>query len=409
MADIKINRRNNCRVCGGTDLRRWVHLPNMPLTDDLCFSQKSTNEFLYDIDVYYCCSCNTSQILHDIDYGEYYIDYNYTVAGSQLATSFMSKLARATFTQYRLPKDCTVIEVGSGDGTQLSCFKELGARVFGYEPSAALCRVSEAIGVPVYQGLFTSNSIEHITEEYRPADVLLLTYTFDHIPEPIDFLETARRIINPKTGLLIMEVHDLEKIMERREYCLFEHEHSIYLSAGTMQSCLHKCGFELISTNLLPEAERRGNSLLIVAADASSVYKDKALPPIDGNHMGKWSKYEAFSNELNNGIKRLDSFINSHIAAGRRVAGYGAGGRGVMTLAAMSSASKLSYLCDRNPRFHGCVTPKSHVPIVSPTMLSQEPVDVLLVFSFGYIDEIRKQLSTLPNAPSKIVSLLEVL
>lgn len=409
MSDLKVFHRERCRVCGGTNLRRWVHLPAMPLTDDLRLPGEVRGEFLFDIDVFYCTECHTSQILHDIDYGGYYLDYSFTVAESPFAAGFMSRLAKEVFAQYRLPVGCTVVEIGSGDGAQLSRFKELGAKVFGYEPSEVLCRASESAGVPVYQGLFDEYSLIHIPGEYRPADVLLLTYTFDHIPEPVKFLETAGRLLNPETGLLIMEVHDLEKIMERREYCLFEHEHSVYLSVRTMQEVLARSGFCLLSTDLLTEGERRGNSLLVVAAKFTSVYSGRALPPQKAGCSDDWSNYEAFNLEMDKGIDRLDAFVDEQSSKGKRIAGYGAGGRGVMTLAAMRSSSKFKYLCDKNPAFHGRQTPKTHIPVVAPSQLSHDPVDILLVFSFGYFDEIREQVALLPNAPSRIVSLLEIL
>lgn len=408
MSKITVHRRNSCRVCGDTDLLRWVHLPQMPLTDDLRLPGDIKEEFVYDMDVFYCSSCQTSQILHDIDFNEYYVDYQYTVGESQHANKFMSKLASTLLDRYQLPKNSSVLEIGSGDGAQLLFFKKLGSNVYGFEPSEVLCSVSESIGVPVYHGLFTEDSVKHVPEEYKPADIVLLTYTFDHIPEPVGFLHAVKQIMNPQTGLLVIEVHDLDKIMKRREYCLFEHEHSIYLSSRTMQKVLNQNGFRLISTNLLNESDRRGNSLLIVAAGKDSVYVEEEHELFQNNE-NELSQYELFNKEMLEGIKRLDDFVDAHVKAGRHVAGYGAGGRGVMTLAAMNSAGKLSYVCDQNPNFCGRVTPKSHVPVVLPSKLSEDPVDVLLVFSFGYIEEIRTQIAGMKNGPAKIVSMLEVL
>lgn len=388
---------------------RWVHLPLMPLTDDFRVPGDYEDELLYDVDVYFCKSCHTSQILHDIDYGGYYRNYAFTVGGSPFALKCMSRLAQAALETYHLKNGCSVVEVGSGDGTQLSFFRDFGARVFGYEPSGALCRASESIGVPVHQGLFDEDSTGDIPREFLPVDLLLLTYTFDHIPEPARFLDAARRILDPDKGLLIIEVHDLEKILQRREYCLFEHEHAIYLSALTMQRLLDRCGFSLISTNLLPESERRGNSLLVVAAPEGSGHSRRALPPLSNPTVEAWTTYESFGEEIHAAVRKLDHFVDGHAAAGRRLAGYGAGGRGVMTLAAMHSSNEIRYLCDRNPAFSGRVTPKSHVPVVTPERLEDDPVDVLLVFSFGYIDEIREHLSRFPRAPQEIVSLLDVL
>ncbi|WP_346353476.1 class I SAM-dependent methyltransferase [Azotosporobacter soli] len=408
MANIEVHERKNCRICGSKNVIKWVHLPQMPLTDQLLLPDNFASEFLFDIDVYVCSDCHASQILHDIDYGQYYLDYNYSVAGSAKATDFMKKLAKAVVDTFQLQEGAICVEIGSGDGAQLACFKELGVKVYGYEPSAALCDVSEAIGVPVYQGLFTEQSIEYIPQEYRPADVLLLTYTFDHIPEPMSFLKAAKQIINPQTGLLIMEVHDLDKIMERHEYCLFEHEHSVYLSLETMKKVLYKAGFLIVTHEILPEEDRRGNSLLVVAAPFESVHAAKAMP-IDDNDGYDLNRHAIFADELTHAIDRLDDLVEGYWKQGKKIAGYGAGGRGVMTLAAMQSASRLEYVCDQNKNFQGKFMPKTHLPIVAPEELGINPVDVLLVFSFGYIDEIRTAVLALPNAPREIISLLEVI
>jgi hypothetical protein len=404
MSIVKVKENLQCRVCGSAEMKRWVHLPQMPLTDDLRNEPAKNNVFLHDINVYICEKCDVSQTITQIDLGDYYLDYAYTVAGSNFANSFMDSLANAVYEKYQVPKDAIVIEVGSGDGKQLSYFKQKGAKVLGFEPSAVLCNRSEEIGVPVYQGLFTEESIKNVPQDFMNANVLLLTYTFDHIPTPIAFLEAAKKMIDPTNGLLIIEVHDLNKIVQRREYCLFEHEHFIYLTEETMKSVLNKTGFELLTTELLQESERRGNSLLIVAALRGSKYRSD-----NGNKVILPINYKDFNNEMALGIKRLDDFVESIVSQGKKIAGYGAGGRGVMTLAAMESASKLSYVCDSNINFQDKYTPKSSVLIKSPEYLQVEPVDVLLVFSFGYINEICENVTQMTNTPKQIISMLEVL
>jgi len=403
--NISVYHRDKCRICDSSNLHKWICLSQMPLTDDLRLLDSEEKEFLYDINVYICKDCRTTQLLHDIDVQNYYQCYTYTSSASEFTKKFMSKLALNTFEEYSLKPGCSVIEIGSGDGLQLSYFKKLGAKVFGIEPSRILCKKSEEIGVPVYEGLFNEETITCIPKENLSADVILLTYTFDHMPEPMNFLKLVHRILNKKSGILIIEVHDLDKITDRCEYCLFEHEHLIYLSTETMRNILKLANFDLISMDILPDNERRGNSLLIVAKPNSKLgfscieYKERLL----------LSEYDKYNEEIIRSINRLDEFVESEISLGRRVAGYGAGGRGVMTLAAMKSAKKIAYVCDQNENFYGKVTPKSHLPIYHPNKLQEDPVDTLLVFSYGYIDEIKKTVAALQNPPKYIVSLLEVL
>ncbi|MWC26681.1 methyltransferase domain-containing protein [Paenibacillus sp. MMS18-CY102] len=395
-----------CRVCGGGPLHRWVHLPNMPLTEELHPPGYPSAPFLADIDVYACEACGVSQTVGERDLSPYYVDYGYTVGQSAFASQFMERLAVTVRDRYGLQPGFTVIEIGSGDGAQLKCFERAGARVYGVEPSASLCQASRERGVPVLEALFEPATAALLPEPFRCADVLLLTYTFDHLPDPTGMLEAARQTLHPGRGLLVLEVHDLYQIVQRREYCLFEHEHYTYWTEASLRRALARSGFRLLTSELLTEAERRGNSLLIVAAPMDAAHApDGHTGADDRDAIG----YVGFQAELDTGIAALDAFVAAESAAGRRVAGYGGGGRGVMTLAAMSTAGQIAYVCDANPALHGRIAPKSQVPITGITRLAEDPVDTLIVFSYGYMAEIREAVMKQPHAPKRIVSMLDLL
>jgi hypothetical protein len=52
--------------------------------------------------------------------------------------------------------------------------------------------------------------------------------------------------------------------------------------------------------------------------------------------------------------------------------------------------------------------PKSHVPVVAPSdLIAAAPHDII-VFSYGYLDEIRASLADAEAAGSRIWSLLEI-
>jgi hypothetical protein len=55
------------------------------------------------------------------------------------------------------------------------------------------------------------------------------------------------------------------------------------------------------------------------------------------------------------------------------------------------------------------VAPGSHVPVVAPEHLDAEPVDDLIVFSYGYIDEIRDQIRAELDTQPELVSVLDLL
>jgi ubiquinone/menaquinone biosynthesis C-methylase UbiE len=407
---IGISHRDCCRVCGASALTRFLHLPQMPFTDEFPPTADAGQEFLADINVYVCERCWTAQTRHDVDVASYYEDYQYSVGGSSAAARFMRILAENLQARY-FPgvTGRKVLEVGSGDGGQLLAFKEIGCEVLGYEPSSGLCKAARASGLDTVQGLFTESSARLLPADFQKVDVIALSYTFDHLPDPRAFLRACGGILDQRHGLLVVEVHDFEKIVERREYCLFEHEHSVYLTEAAAQYLCGLEGFEIVDFDLVAQEKRRANSLIFVATPQGSDHAFKRTAPRTPKAYFDLSHYERIGADVRKGIENLDAFVQGVIDSGKRVCGYGAGGRGVMTLAAMRNASKLQYLVDKQPKGQGLLVPKSRIPLVGLPQLAAEPVDEVIVFSFGYMKEIKAELLALGYQPGQLHSLLDLL
>ena len=304
-----------------------------------------------------------------------------------------------------------VLEVGSGDGGQLLAFKELGCEVLGYEPSATLVNIAINRGIPTIQGLFGLESARDLPEQFKDVDLVVLSYTFDHLPHPREFIAAARSILNPEVGLLVVEVHDLDRILARQEFCLFEHEHSVYLTESTASALCAREGLTVIDFNLVPEADRRANSLIFVATPNSSEVARK-FPDAEPSVPRQFNDLEFYMEQgqlIRSGIENLDRFVESIVGAGKTIAGYGAGGRGVMTLAAMQTAAKFCFLADKRPKGIGLVAPKSGVQLVGLEAFKESPVDEILVFSFGYMKEIQDELAPFGYQSCQFHSLLDVL
>jgi len=382
----------------------------MPFTDDFVCPQKFGQEFRADIDVYVCEDCFSVQTQHDVDVEDYYEDYQYSVGDSTLAKGFMWSLAqRLKKKYYPSINGKKVLEVGSSDGEQLLAFKETGCQVLGYEPSSLLCEMSEKKGVSTIQGLFTSDSTKLLPPNFKEVDVVMLSYTFDHLPDPISFLHAATSILNKKDGLLVVEIHNLEKIIERQEFCLFEHEHSIYLTEKTVQNICLAADLVVIDFDLVPEVERRANSLIFIATPVGSDLASQAVIVRTPEKFADTNFYKQIGLNIEKGIENLDAFVNQCVSKNEKLVGYGAGGRGVMTLAAMKNANLLAYVVDKRPKGKNLLMPKSGLPIYPISQLGIEPADQLLVFSFGYMKEIQQELSNLGYQPHQFHSLIDVL
>lgn len=76
---------------------------------------------------------------------------------------------------------------------------------------------------------------------------------------------------------LIIEVHNLELIRQRNEFCLFEHEHYTYLNERTIKYLLNQNNFEVLTFNLLEENEKRANSLLLLPENLTNRFNQKLM------------------------------------------------------------------------------------------------------------------------------------
>jgi hypothetical protein len=381
------------------------------MTDHLLNKEALGSEFRHPIQVNYCRACHVSQTNYDVHHASYYKDYRYTSGHSPFMQHFMESLADEVWRRWHLKSGDTVVEIGSGDGAQLGFFKRLGARVLGYEPSEPLCQISRDHGVPVITGLFDSEAVAKIPPEFCKSKAVLLTYTFDHLPEPMRFLADVEQIMDRERGVLLIEVHDLEKIMERNEYCLFEHEHTVYLSAATIAHVLSRAGFTVLELGLLPEKQRRGNSLIVVAAPSGSAWvaESDVRPALS---LGRYSErvfYHEFGKSLEDRLAWMRRRIGEKKAQGLMIAGYGAGGRGVMTMAAVAEPGDIDFVCDGNLDFHGRYTPVSHVLVCDPSELERRMPDEVVVFSFGYFEEIKAKAAGYLARGGRMVNLLDIL
>ena len=401
---VRIKKISRCRICNSKNLKRILKIKNMPFTDQFLLKKNLGDEFKEDIEIFMCNDCSVTQTLKDIQVDDYYNDYQYSVGKSSIANNFMKKLSNNINSSFfKSKKKKSVLEIGSGDGAQLKEFKKLGFKTTGYEPSHFLSKRANKNGIYTINEMFSKESIKKLQKDCE-FDLVLLSYTFDHLQRPREFLKNIDKIIT-ENGLLVIEIHDLDKIFTNLEFCLFEHEHSIYLNKRTAKYILNLFGFQIIDFNIVRQIERRANSLLFVAQKRKIKTKDKKT--ISFNEDLK--SFFLFKKRMKKAIKNLDNFVKELRKSGKRIAGYGAGGRGVMTLAGMTQCKSLDFLIEKNPKSKNIFTPVSNIPVFNIPHLKENKVDNILVFSFGYMNEIKKDLNNLGYKNEQIISFVDVM
>jgi len=402
MKTITRHRISACRICKNPALKQVIHFDAMPFTDEFVDKDKIGTEFLAPIEISVCENCGSAQNRNDTDMGDYYADYTYSVQSSGFAVQFMQTLATRIKQQYYADNAKPVIlEIGSGTGEQLMEFQKLGFSVIGIEPSEKLSAYANSHNIKTLTSFFDEHTTEIMEPEFRKVDAIVTSYTFDHIPRPVEVLKNIHDILNDD-GLLIIEVHDLELIRKRNEFCLFEHEHYTYLDETTMTALLNNNSFKVETFTLLSQNEKRANSLLVVARKTNAPVPNRIDAKRETELLGR------LATDIKSSIQRIEQWIEVH--ASDEIVAYGAGGRGIMTIAALKNAEKIRYIVDKNPKRPGIYAPKSHLPVHGIEMLGTKRAGRILVFSFGYYSEIVKELGDrFGYRPDQFTSILDLL
>ncbi len=396
------NKITRCRICGVNTFQPVILLPQMPFTDEFISRDKIGNEYLADIEIAVCNTCGCAQNMNDTDMGKYYSEYTYSVQSSGFAINFMRTLAQRVkekyFSQNNNPR---ILEIGSGTGEQLLEFHKAGFNTLGIEPSGKLSDYANSIGIKTLTAFFDESTKEIVEPDFKTVDAVVTSYTFDHIPRPVEVLKNIHHILNAN-GILIIEVHNLELIRRRNEFCLFEHEHYTYLNEQTMTSLLNQNKFEVLAYDLLSEKEKRANSLLVVARKVNHVIQNKIKV------RNEIEKLVNLNSEIQKSIERIDAWLLEN--RNQKVVAYGAGGRGVMTIAALIHPELIQYIVDKNPKAKNIFAPKSHLQVFGIEELGRKRADKILVFSFGYYNEIVSELGEKFNyLPEQFTSILDLL
>ena len=411
MPKYTVTKRHHCRLCGSQNPTRFLSFNSIPFFDEVVAHNDRGNEFSYPMELYFCNNCSSVQTQHDINLQEYYHNYQYVASHSRFIQKYMRSLVDYCQESLGLGQGDYVIEVGAADGYLLDLFNQRGLRTLGFEAAKNLCQLASDKKLNVINALFTKETIDLIPKEFQSAHLVVLLHTFDHLYDPSNFLEAVREVIDPKRGVFLIEVHDLQDIYDKHETALFGHEHATYLHYSSLKRFLNRHGFRIVDFNFLPKAECRGSSMLVAAAlEGSELIAAPNLSSFANAKLDQLPTFLQFEADVLDAFAKLRKHIECGKNSGRRFAGYGGWGRGVTTLA-MAGLGKdhLEFVVDGNCALHGGYTPVSDLRIVGPDAVSKENIDEVIVFNYAYIHEIRDTLSDYIASGGEVVSVIDLL
>ncbi len=152
------------------------------------------------------------------------------------------------FLNKHYPQKGKLIEVGSGLGYLLNCFKQDGWNVVGVEPNVGTCRYAESeLGIETIPTI-----LEEAELEDRSVDVVLMMHVIEHVSDPYSTLKEVYRILKPG-GIFVMETPRYDtlmfKLLGKRERNLSCNGHIYFFTTSTLEKLATKAGFTVLKTD----------------------------------------------------------------------------------------------------------------------------------------------------------------
>ncbi len=369
---------HSCRLCDASlpsrPLLELVGMPNaaqfLPSKDEL-YKDKGV-----DLNIFECAQCGLVQTSKEPVL--YYKEVIRASAFSGEMAGFRQQQLKAWVEKHHLIGQ-RILEIGAGKGEYLQLLEQAGMKAYGTEFGSASVAACKQQGLRVWQ-VFPDGSGLQLPEISFDA---FASFNFmEHWPQPKSTLSDIAGVLKPG-ALGLVEVPNFDMILKNNLFTEFISDHIFYFTANTLRLMLETSGFEVLSIQ--------------------PVWHDYILSATVRKRAA--SNISAFAEKRKSIQEALHQFADKHQEGG--VAVWGAGHQALATMALLNLGGKIKYVVDSAPFKQGKFTPATHLPIVPPSALSQQPVSAVIVMAAGYTDEVVKIIQAGLHPHLKIAILRE--
>lgn len=385
-----------CRLCGSTRLVSVVDLGATPPCEAfLAAEQLDSPEATYPLHLRICEDCLLLQIPALITPEDTFTEYAYYSSYSDSWVAHAKRFVDDAVQRLGLGPRSFVVEVASNDGYLLQHAVANGIPCLGIEPSVNVGAAARKLHVPTITAFLDEQLAAFVHDRHRPADLVVANNVYAHIPDLLGFTRSLRGLM-AEDGWLSIEVHHALNLVTLGQFDTIYHEHFQYYTLLSAIRALATGGLTVVDVELLPthggsirvwaRPEKNAGSPSRRVTDVLRQEEAAGLHEVDG-YLELRPRTEAVRHDLLR-------FLLGCRAAGKRVVGYGAPGKGNTLLNYCGIRSDLlEYTVDRNPYKHGRFTPGTRIPIHDPEQIEKDRPDVVLALPWNLEAELTEQLA----------------
>ena len=389
-----MNNQTSCRSCGASDLRLVLAMGTLPLVNALLSQEQlDQREPRYPLDLAFCPHCALVQITETVPPEVLFREYVYFSTFSDTMLHHAEELVGRLIAERNLDSTSRVIEIASNDGYLLQYYRQHGIPVLGIEPARNVARVAEQErGIPTLPEFFSANLAHDLRARDSLADVIHAHNVLAHVAELNGVVEGIGLLLKDD-GVAVIEVPYIKDLIDDCEFDTIYHEHLCYYSLTTLDRLFARHGLVIQDVAHIP---LHGGSLqLFVKKAGVSERGSSVLTLLETEQawgVDRFDFYSDFGSRVENLKVDLRNFLFKIKGEGKRLAAYGAAGKGTMLLNYFDvGRDLLDFVVDRSTYKQGKYMPGVHVPILAPTELLRQMPDYVLLLVWNLADEVLTQ------------------
>lgn len=373
-----------CLLCRQDTLVEFLNLGRQPLANKYPKKEEFETEDFFPLAILFCTACKNVQLGTLVSRERMFVDYYYLSSVNQGLVRHFEGLAK------KLAGAAFVVDIGSNDGILLKPLKALGVKAIGVDPSVNVSKIANDQGLTTIASFYDAATADAIVKEYGKADTVVASSVFTHLEDPHQLIDDVKRVMT-QDGQFIIEVEYIRNILAGTQFERFYLDRIFYYSLTSLMHLFDAHGMYIADAEVI---EPHGGSLRIVARNQNQGSPSETVQRLlsEEEQALTLPALQEFKKNVDAQLTAFRTMLEGYKSSGLRVAGYGAPAR-VATICNYGGIgpSLIEFIVDDSPLKQNRFSPGTHIAIVPKEHLEKHGADILVVFAYEYLDDIRKK------------------
>ena len=376
---------SSCRLCKSKDLEVVFSLGEQFLTGVF---PKTEEESVSKgpVDMVWCPHCGLLQLKQSYSLQEMYGDnYGYRSGLNSSMVEHLERKIRALEKLVDLKDTDLVLDIGSNDATSLKAYTVKCKRV-GIDPTGVKFKEYYGSDIGLIPTFFNYDAIHNAGIEQKAKIITSIAMFYD-LEDPSQFVEDIEKCL-ADDGIWHFEQSYMPSMLRMEAYDTICHEHLEFYSFKVIKNLLESKGLRVFDVTL---NSINGGSFAVSACKNGAKYQSNStiinwmLQQEKDLGLDTITPYRDFAQKALRHRENLRNLIESLVADGKRIIGYGASTKGNVLLQFCGLGRQhIPYIAEINSDKFGKYTPGTNIPIISEEEAFAMKPDYLLVLPWHF-------------------------